>query len=192
VSWHEGLSNIFLQQTQQGTNQPWTHDLIWPPVLTDPATSAACDKTREPNGGAWVGADSLVGLPCSVSDSHGGIRIGQGRGSNLTSKSSFEMPKHIKLLVERRVLPGLLGSQQHDHSCNYEVVIQILLYSKCLGKHAKTHLQFDMIRKLQSAYSNQMRALPQSNMKARSLGDSKGNYQYFSQDSCRSFGSIVL
>jgi hypothetical protein len=74
----------------------------------------------------------------------------------------------------------------HDH-CGYEIAIEILLYSRRQGKLSKSNLQFDTIRKLRTAYSNHVRASPQANMEATSLGDSKGNYQRFSIDPCGSF-----
>jgi hypothetical protein len=74
----------------------------------------------------------------------------------------------------------------YDH-CGYEVAIEMLLYSKQEGKHSKSHLQFDTIRKLWSSYLNQVRASPQANREATSLGDAKGNYQRFSTDPCGSF-----
>jgi hypothetical protein len=74
----------------------------------------------------------------------------------------------------------------HDH-CGYEVAIQMLLYSKRPGKHSKTHLQFETIRKLRTSYSNQIRASPQSNAQSMSLGDIKGNYQRLTNDPCGSF-----
>jgi hypothetical protein len=90
-------------------------------------------------------------------------------------------------------LVGLEGPYNHegplpgfDH-CGYEVAIEILLYSRRQGKHSRTNLQFDTIRKLRSAYSNHVRASPQSNREAIALGDSKGNYQRFSKDPCGSF-----
>jgi hypothetical protein len=95
--------------------------------------------------------------------------------------------------IEMSGLVGLAGPYLHegplpgfDH-CGYEVAVQMLLYSKRPGKYSKSHLQFDTIRKLRSAYSNQIRASPQSNLEATSLGDAKGNYQRFSKDPCGSF-----
>jgi hypothetical protein len=67
------------------------------------------------------------------------------------------------------------------------VAIQTILYSKRPGKNAKSHLQYETIRKLRSAYSNQVRASPQSNKEAMSIGDVKGNYSRFSTDPCGSF-----
>ena len=83
-------------------------------------------------------------------------------------------------------LVGLEGLPSHDH-CGYKVAIQMLVYSKRPGENARSHLQFETIRKLRSAYSNHVRASPQSNQEAASLGDVKGNYQRFSTDPCGSF-----
>jgi hypothetical protein len=75
----------------------------------------------------------------------------------------------------------------HDH-CDYEVAIQMLLYSKQPGKYSVTHLQFDTIRKLRGSYSNQVRVSPQSpNWESMLLGDAKGDYQCFTRDPCGSF-----
>ena len=74
----------------------------------------------------------------------------------------------------------------HDH-CGYEVAIQILLYSKrSSGRHTKTHLQFETIRKVRTAFSNHVRASPQVNAESLTLGDSKGNYQRLTSDPCGS------
>jgi hypothetical protein len=63
----------------------------------------------------------------------------------------------------------------------------MLLYSKRPGKHSKTHLQFETIRKLRTSYSNHVRASPQSNSETLALGDIKGNYQRLTSDPCGSF-----
>jgi hypothetical protein len=88
-------------------------------------------------------------------------------------------------------LVGLDGPYIHegplpdfDH-CGYEVAIQMLNYSKRPGKHSKTHLQFETIRKLRTSYSNQVRASPHA--ESISLGDIKGNYQRLTNDPCGSF-----
>jgi hypothetical protein len=63
----------------------------------------------------------------------------------------------------------------------------MLLYSKRPGKHSKTHLQFETIRKLRTLYANQVRASPQANAESIFLGDIKGNYQRLTNDPCGSF-----
>jgi hypothetical protein len=89
-------------------------------------------------------------------------------------------------------LVGLQGPCVHDgpypdyDHCGYEVAIDILLMSRRPGRNSKTHLQFDTIRKLQSAYGNQVRSSPQSNKTVMALGDQKGRYLRFSTDPCAS------
>jgi hypothetical protein len=63
-------------------------------------------------------------------------------------------------------LVGLRGPCVHDgpypdyDHCSYEVTIDMLLMSRRPGRNSKSHLQFDTIRKLQSAYGNQVRSSP--------------------------------
>jgi len=45
----------------------------------------------------------------------------------------------------------------HDH-CGYEIAIDMVLASRSVGRHSKTHLQFETIRKLRTAYANFERA----------------------------------
>lgn len=52
------------------------------------------------------------------------------------------------------ILEGPLPAFDH---CGYDVAIQMLLYSKRPGKHCKTHLQLETIRKLRASFSNQVR-----------------------------------
>jgi hypothetical protein len=70
--------------------------------------------------------------------------------------------------------------------CGYEVVIDMLLMSRQTGRNSKTHLQFDTIRKLHSAYGNQVRSSPQSTKRVRALGDQKGRHLRFFTDPCAS------
>jgi hypothetical protein len=99
----------------------------------------------------------------------------------------------LRLGLKMSELVGLTGPYVHDgplpnhDHCGYEVAVQILLYSKRPGIHSQSHLQFDTVRKLRSSYSNQVRASPQANLEATSMGDAKGNYQRFSTDPCGSF-----
>ena len=89
-------------------------------------------------------------------------------------------------------LIGLRGPCVHDgpypdyDHCGYKVAIDMLLMSRRKGRNSKTHLQFDSIRKLQSAYGNQVRSSPQSTKKVMALGDQKGRYLRFSTDPCAS------
>ena len=87
---------------------------------------------------------------------------------------------------------GLDGPYEHfgplpfkDH-CGYEVAIQMVLHSRLPGRYSKDHTQFDTIRQLRTAYSNQVRAAPQSNCNTLAIGDSKGRYQRLGQDACGS------
>jgi hypothetical protein len=69
----------------------------------------------------------------------------------------------------------------HDH-CGYEVAIDMLLMSRRPGRNSKSHLQFDTIQKLQSAYGNQVRLSPQSTRAVMALGYQKGRYLRFATD----------
>jgi hypothetical protein len=79
-------------------------------------------------------------------------------------------------------LVGLKGPYVHDgpypdyDHCGYEVAIDMLLMSRRPGKNARSHLQFDTIRKLQSAFGNQVWSSPQSTRTVMALGDQKGRY----------------
>jgi hypothetical protein len=85
-------------------------------------------------------------------------------------------------------LAGLKGPCVHDgpypdfDHCGYEVAINMLIMSRRAGRNSRTHLQFDTIRKLQSAYGNQVRSSPQSTRTVMALGDQKGRYLRFSTD----------
>ena len=88
---------------------------------------------------------------------------------------------------------GLEGPYEHfgplpfkDH-CGYEVAIQMVLHSRLPGRYSKDHTQFDTIRQLRTAYSNQVKAAPQANWNTLAIGDSKGRYQRLGQDPCGSF-----
>jgi hypothetical protein len=89
-------------------------------------------------------------------------------------------------------LVGLKGPCVHDgpypdfDHCGYEVAIDMLLMSRQTGRNSKTHLQFDTIRKLQSAYGNQVRSSLQATKKVMALGDQKGRYLRFATNPCAS------
>jgi hypothetical protein len=89
-------------------------------------------------------------------------------------------------------LVGLEGPCVHDgpypdfDHCGYEVAINMLLMSRRPGRNSRTHLQFDSIRKLQSAYGNQVRSSPQSTKTVMAMGDQKGRYLRLSTDPCAS------
>jgi hypothetical protein len=98
-------------------------------------------------------------------------------------------------LADKLSLSNLVGLQgpcvhdgpypDYDH-CGYEVAIDMLLMSRRPGRNSKSHLQFDTIRKLQSAYGNQVRSSPQSTRTVMALGDQKGRYLRFATDPCAS------
>ena len=79
--------------------------------------------------------------------------------------------------------PGPLPS--HDH-CGYEVALQAVLSLLEKGSYSSSHKQWDTIRKLRSAYSNQMRASAISNFSALSMADNKGSYSRLAPDPCGS------
>jgi hypothetical protein len=89
-------------------------------------------------------------------------------------------------------LAGLRGPCVHDgpypdyDHCGYEVAIGMLLMSRRPGRNSKSHLQFDTIRKLQSAYGNQVRLSPQYTRTVMALGDQKEWYSRFATDPCAS------
>jgi hypothetical protein len=128
-----------------------------------------------------------------------GLLLGCIRRMNLdafwSSASSTVNGNRDKLALGIRLsrMIGLDGPLVHDgplpsfDHCGYEVAAQMLLYSKRPGKHSKSHLQFETIRKLRTSYSNQVRASPQANAESMSLGDIKGNYQRLTNDPCGSF-----
>jgi hypothetical protein len=112
------------------------------------------------------------------------------RSSNTINGHRGKLEHSLKLSK----LVGLLeGPHQHegpmppyDH-CGYEVAIQMLLNSRNPGRYSKNYCQWDTIRKLRTAFANQVRASPQANRKAVSMGDQDGKYQRLSTDSCASF-----
>ena len=73
----------------------------------------------------------------------------------------------------------------HDH-CGYEVALQMVLSSLEKGSYSTTHKQWDTIRKLRSAYSNQVRAAAISNFSSLSMADNKGAYSRLAPDPCGS------
>jgi hypothetical protein len=90
-------------------------------------------------------------------------------------------------------VPGLVnlsGGYNHkgpmpvyDH-CSYKIAIQMLLYSQRPGLKGRSYLQLDMVRKLKTSYSNQVRCSPQATRETLSLGDQRGKYQRFMRDPC--------
>jgi hypothetical protein len=73
-----------------------------------------------------------------------------------------------------------------DH-CGYGVAIQMLLKSRLAGKYHTIHQQWDTIRKLRTAYGNQVRASGVYNASVELMCDGEGkNYQRLSDDPCTS------
>ena len=79
--------------------------------------------------------------------------------------------------------PGPLPPYNH---CGYETAIQMVLASRQSGKHLNQYTQWDIIRKLRSAYSNQVRAPRISNSHNLSIGDEGGKYSRITVDPCGS------
>jgi hypothetical protein len=94
-------------------------------------------------------------------------------------------------LVPPYLEPGPLPP--HDH-CGYGVAIQMLLSSQEPGRYSSVYKQFDTIRRLKSAFGNQVRASGQENYLVAALGDSDGkSYQRICSDPCASiwFGRFI-
>lgn len=72
-----------------------------------------------------------------------------------------------------------------DH-CGYEVAIQMVLASLKPGRYSKEYTQWDTIRKLRTAASNQYRASGQAGGTELALCDDRGHAQRLSFDPCAS------
>ena len=70
---------------------------------------------------------------------------------------------------------------RHDH-CEYELAIATLQYSKKPGKHSDTHTQFNIVRKLRSAYGNWARTTPKSSSGSWVVNESNGRSSRLSKD----------
>ena len=88
---------------------------------------------------------------------------------------------------------GLPGPYEHagplpyfDH-CGYETAIQTILFSRKSGRHSADYTQYATIRKLRTAFGNQVRAAPQANKRTLAIGDTAGLYQRLGEDICGSF-----
>jgi hypothetical protein len=80
--------------------------------------------------------------------------------------------------------PGPLPNDDH---CGYLVAMQMVAASLGEGRYSGTHKQWDTIRRIRSAYSNQFRASARGNVTALSLTDHKGaNVQRMTRDPCGS------
>lgn len=74
----------------------------------------------------------------------------------------------------------------YDH-CGYEVALQMVNESRKRGRTAEDHKQFDSIRKLRTAYSNQVRASSICNSTPISLEEREGkSYTRIATDPCAS------
>jgi hypothetical protein len=80
--------------------------------------------------------------------------------------------------------PGPLPPYDH---CGYGVAIQMLLKSRQPGTYHTCHQEWETIRKMRTAYTNQVRASGSANASALSMSDGDGkNYQRISDDPCAS------
>ena len=127
------------------------------------------------------------------------LLLGCIRRANLDafwSRSSATVNRNRNLINQQLSLSERLGLKgpflhegpmpSHDH-CGFEIAVSMLLKSKDTnGKHSKSYLQFDTIRKLRSSYGSQVRASPQSNTVKLSLVDEKGYYRRMVMDVCGS------
>ena len=68
-----------------------------------------------------------------------------------------------------------------DHY-GYEVVRNILLYSRKKGKYTESHNQFETIGKLRIVYGNHYILTPASNIEYSSMVDRKDNYTKITND----------
>jgi hypothetical protein len=112
------------------------------------------------------------------------------------SRSSDTVSQHVsqvKMGIAMSELVGLVPTipspgplPSHDH-CGYGVAIQMLLKSRLPGSYHSTHQQWDTIRKLRTAYGNQVRASGDANESVISMCDGEGkNYQRLNNDPCAS------
>ena len=106
-----------------------------------------------------------------------------------TVRENTRRLKVAQKFSEKLKLPGPYRQAgpfpQYDY-CGYEVAFQMLLYSLNSGKINKKHTQWNTIRQLRAAYSNQVKSSSQSNQVILSLNDTAGNYQRFNKDPCGS------
>ena len=94
--------------------------------------------------------------------------------------------------IERSKLVGLEGAYEDTgtydltNHCGYEIASNILLHSRRPGKHSNVYTQFGAIRKLRSAYGNQVRASASANAAPYVMVDEKGIYKRLVVDKCGS------
>jgi hypothetical protein len=85
------------------------------------------------------------------------------------------------------------GFHEWDH-CGYEVAIQMVLASLKPGRYSSEYTQWDKIRKLRTAFSNQYRASGKATSVEMALSDDRGQTQRISADPCASvwFGRFFI
>jgi hypothetical protein len=72
----------------------------------------------------------------------------------------------------------------HDH-CGYQVAIMTVLDSLDSGRHSAMHKQWDTVRRLRTAFSNQSRLAATANSSHLAISDQAGKeYRRISQDPC--------
>lgn len=80
----------------------------------------------------------------------------------------------------------------HDH-CGYEVALDILAASREAGLYSVTHKQWDTIRGIKTAYSNQVRTSRVASLNPMALESQEGkSYTRLAQDGTLIFGSTSL
>ncbi len=110
------------------------------------------------------------------------------RSSSTVEANALKVEQALKLsaavgLSGPYLPPGPLPSYDH---CGYETAIQMVLASKSASKHLASYTQWDTIRKVRTAYSNQVRSAALSNSKPLSIGDDDGRYSRITLDPCGS------
>ena len=78
--------------------------------------------------------------------------------------------------------PGPLPNYDH---CGYQVAMQMVAASLGSGRYSKSYKQWDMIRRVRSAFSSQYRTSAQANSNSVSFSDAKGaSFQRLTTDPC--------
>ena len=89
-------------------------------------------------------------------------------------REALKLSRRLGLVTGPYAEPGPLPLVDH---CGYEVAMQIVLSSLDLGHHSADYKQWDMIRRLQTVFSNQSRSSHEANAHVSSLTDMDGkNY----------------
>ena len=87
-------------------------------------------------------------------------------------------------------LPGpyqQFGPLPEYDRCGYEVAYQMLLNSLRTGRNNPNYSQWDTIRRLRTAFSNQVRSSNEANRSTLAINDNTGTYKRIGKDICRSF-----